>query len=341
MNLLVTGGYGFIGSNFVRLVLAERASWRVVNLDVLTYAANTENLADMSRAAEEAGRYRHVRADVADARAVAALFAEERFDAAVHFAAESHVDRSIEDAAPFMRTNVLGTGVLLSAALEKKVGMFVMISTDEVYGPVDLGDPRRFGEDDPMSPTSPYAASKAGADLLAQAYFRTHGLPVVVTRCTNNYGPFQFPEKFLSLMITRALTGGRLPIYGDGLYVRDWIHVEDHCRGVLAALERGAPGAVYNFAGGEERANVDVARMILRRTGRDETALETVPDRPGHDRRYAIDDSRARRELGWAPARSFEQGLDETIGWYRSHEPWWRRIISGDYLVDRKSALPR
>ena len=340
MKLLVTGGYGFIGSNFIRLVLAERPAWNVVNLDLLTYAGNRENLADVEPAALKAGRYRHALADVADGGAVEAVFREERPGAVVHLAAESHVDRSIEDPAPFVRTNVLGTGVLLAAARRHKVSRFVHVSTDEIYGPLALDEPRRFREEDPPRPTSPYAASKAAADLLAQAAFRTYDLPLVITRCTNNYGPHQFPEKFLPLMITCALDGERLPIYGDGLYVRDWIHVEDHARGLLAVLERGRAGEIYNFAGGEERANIEIARSILEHTGRDESLLEFVRDRPAHDRRYALDDSRAKGELSWAPLRSFEQGLADTIDWYRAHEPWWRRIISGDYLVERKSALP-
>jgi len=339
VRLLITGGYGFIGSNFVRLLLAERPGWKIVNLDLLTYAGNVENLEDVEPQARGAGRYRPVRADVAEAGAVESLFGEERPEAVVHFAAESHVDRSIEDPAPFIRTNVLGTGLLLAASRRHSVGRFVQVSTDEVYGPLALDEPRRFTEDDPPQPTSPYAASKAGADQLVAAWFRTYGFPALITRCTNNYGPFQFPEKFIPLMITRAMQAERLPIYGDGLYVRDWIHVEDHCRGVLAALESGQPGRIYNFAGSAERANLDVVGEILRQTGQSRSLLETVPDRPGHDRRYAIDDARARAELGWAPRRSFEEGLASTIDWYRTHERWWRRIVSGDYLVDRRSAV--
>jgi dTDP-glucose 4,6-dehydratase len=338
MRLLVTGGYGFIGSNFIRLLLAERPDWRVVNLDLLTYAGNPENLADVAPPAAKAGRYRHVRADVADADAVEKLLREERPEGVVHLAAESHVDRSIEDPAPFIHTNVLGTEVLLSAARRHGAGRFVMVSTDEVYGPLELDEPRRFTETDPLSPTSPYAASKAAADLLAQASFKTYGSPVLVTRCSNNYGPYQFPEKFLPLMITRALAGETLPVYGDGLYVRDWIHVEDHARGLLAALERGRPGEVYNLGGGAEKPNIEVVREILKRTGRTESLIERVADRPAHDRRYAIDDERSRGALGWAPKHDFETGLTRTISWYRDNQTWWRRIVSGDYLVDRKAA---
>ena len=336
--ILVTGGYGFIGSNLVRIALVERPGWQVLNLDLLTYAGNPENLADVEPSAREAGRYQHFKVDVADSAAVESLFRAERPEAVIHMAAESHVDRSIEDPVPFIRTNVLGTGVLLSAARRHGASRFVMVSTDEVYGSLALDEPRRFRESDPLEPTSPYAASKAGADLLAQADQKTHKSHIVVTRCSNNYGPYQFPEKFIPLMITRALSGGSLPIYGDGLYVRDWIHVEDHARGIIAALESGVAGTVYNFGGGAERANIDVAKEILRQTGRDLDSLERVPDRPAHDRRYAIDDTKTRALLGWAPRSSFEEGLASTIAWYRDHESWWRRIVSGGYLVDRKSA---
>jgi dTDP-glucose 4,6-dehydratase len=255
-----------------------------------------------------------------------------------NFAAESHVDRSIESASPFVRTNVQGTQVLLDAARRAKVGRFLQVSTDEVYGALSLESTQRFTEATPLAPSSPYAASKAAADLLARAAFVTHGLPVVVTRCSNNYGPYQFPEKFLPQMILNALAGSALPIYGDGLYVRDWLHVEDHCAALEAVLERGRPGAIYNIGGDAERANLDVARQVLRLTGRPESLLARVADRPAHDRRYAIDASLAGRELGWAPAWDFERGLEATVAWYRGHEPWWRRIVSGDYLVDRAHA---
>jgi dTDP-glucose 4,6-dehydratase len=335
VRLLVTGGCGFIGSNFVRLVLAERPGWTVVNLDLLTYAGNPENLADVAGDP----RYAFVRGDIADPAAVGDAVAR-GIDAIVNFAAESHVDRSIEGAAPFIRTNVVGTLTLLEAARRIDGCRFVQISTDEVYGALELDEPRQFLETDPLAPNSPYAASKAGADLLVRSFVRTYGLAAVVTRCSNNYGPYQFPEKFIPLMILRAIAGEALPIYGDGLYVRDWIHVEDHCRAVLAALERGAPGEIYNIGGGAERANIDVARRILVETGQSAGRLEHVADRRGHDRRYAVGEGKLRAELGWAPVHDFEQGLSGTIAWYRAHESWWRRITSGDYLVDRRSAVP-
>ena len=335
MKLLVTGGCGFIGSNFVRLVLAERPGWTVANLDLLSYAGNPENLADVA----DDPRYRFVRGDIADAAAVEAAAAG-GVDAVVNFAAESHVDRSIEGAAPFVRTNIVGTLTLLEHARRSGASRFLQISTDEVYGALELDEPRLFLEDDPLRPNSPYAASKAGADLLVRSFFRTYGLPVLITRCSNNYGPYQFPEKFIPLMILRALEGRNLPIYGDGLYVRDWIHVEDHCRGLLAVLERGTPGEIYNIGGGAERRNIDVARRILAELGLPPDRTERVADRKGHDRRYAVGDGRIRGTLGWAPRTGFEEGLASTIAWYKAHESWWRRITSGEYLVERRTVDP-
>jgi dTDP-glucose 4,6-dehydratase len=332
--LLITGGCGFIGSNFIRWMLA-RTPVSIVNLDALTYAGNLDNLAGLEP--DAARRHRFVRGDVADGALVGSLMAD-GVDAVVHFAAESHVDRSIEDASAFIRTNVAGTQTLLDAARAAGVGRFVQVSTDEVYGALALDSPDRFVETTPLAPRSPYAASKAAADLLARAAFVTHGLPVIVTRCSNNYGPYQFPEKFLPQMILNALDGTPLPIYGDGLYVRDWLHVEDHCAALQAVLERGEPGAIYNIGGNAERANIDVARAVLRLTGRPELLLTRVADRPAHDRRYAIDASRLHRELGWTPAWSFDRGLEATVAWYRDNPSWWRRIISGDYLVDRARA---
>ncbi len=328
--LLVTGGMGFIGSNFVRLLLAERPESEVWNLDLLTYAANPENLSDVAGAAEAAGRYRFVRGDVADPETMARLFAGGRFDAVVHFAAESHVDRSIASAAPFVRTNVVGTQTLLDAARAHGVERFVHVSTDEVYGDLEPDEPA-FTEETPLRPSSPYSATKAGSDHLALAYHRTHGMDVRVTRCSNNYGPYQFPEKLIPLMIANALEGQPLPVYGRGDNVRDWIHVEDHCRGVLAALERGRAGRVYNFGGASERRNLDVVRQIARAVGASEALIRFVTDRPGHDRRYAIDFARARAELGWTPARSFEDGLADTVRWYLDHRGWWRRVRDGAY----------
>ncbi len=328
--LLVTGGMGFIGSNFVRLLLAERPETEVWNLDLLTYAANPENLSDVAGAAEAGGRYRFVRGDVADPETMARLFAQGRFGAVVHFAAESHVDRSIASAAPFVRTNVVGTQTLLDAARTHGVERFVHVSTDEVYGDLEPDEPA-FTEETPIRPSSPYSASKAGSDHLALAYHRTHGMDVRVTRCSNNYGPYQFPEKLVPLMIVNALEGEPLPVYGRGDNVRDWIHVEDHCRGVLATLERGRAGRVYNFGGASERRNLDVVRQIARAVGASEELIRFVTDRPGHDRRYAIDFSRAREELGWAPARSFEDGLADTVRWYLENRGWWQRVRDGAY----------
>jgi len=327
----VTGGAGFIGSNFVRFLLREHPEDRVVNLDLLTYAGNLENLAEI----EEDPRYRFVRGDVANAHDVETAFAlaEEAFgapvDAVVHFAAESHVDRSIEDASAFLRTNVLGTHVLLEVSRRRGVRRFVHVSTDEVYG--SLGDHGAFTEETPLAPNSPYAASKAASDLLVRAAWRTYGFPAVITRCSINYGPYQFPEKLIPLMIANALDGKPLPVYGDGQNVRDWIHVEDHCRGVDAALRRGRPGEVYNFGGSSERRNLDVVKTILRILGRPESLVQFVPDRPGHDRRYAMDWSKAARELDWRPQWTFEDGLAATVEWYLSNQDWLERVRSGAY----------
>ncbi|MGH7458828.1 MAG: dTDP-glucose 4,6-dehydratase [Longimicrobiaceae bacterium] len=332
MKVLVTGGMGFIGSNFIRLLLAERPRWAVWNLDLLTYAANPENLAGIAAPAEAEGRYRFVWADVADGEEVSRL-TEPAPDAIVHFAAESHVDRSIESSAPFLRTNVLGTEVILDAARRLELRALV-VSTDEVYGELGPDDPP-FTEATPLCPSSPYSASKAAADHLAAAYHRTHGTDVVITRCSNNYGPYQFPEKLIPLTIVNAMEGRKLPVYGRGENVRDWIQVEDHCRGVLAALERGRPGEVYNFGGAAERRNLDVVRAIVNQVGASEELIEFVTDRPGHDHRYAIDFSKASSELGWTPARTFEEGLAETVEWYRENRGWWERVRGGAY---RKSA---
>ena len=327
MSLLITGGCGFIGSNFIRLVLSERPDTRVVNLDKLTYAGNPANLADLPP--DRAARYSFVKGDIADAPFVGELFATRSFDAVVHFAAESHVDRSIADASPFVVTNVMGTQVLLDAARRAGVPRFVHVSTDEVYG--SLGAEGAFREDTPLAPNSPYSASKAASDLLVRAAHVTFGQDTVVTRCSNNYGPYQFPEKLIPLMISRARKGEALPVYGTGANIRDWIHVEDHCRGVLLALEKGRPGGVYNFGGASERTNLDVVRAVLRLVNRPESLIRFVKDRPGHDARYAMDFSLAARELGFAPVRSFEQGLADTVAWYESHGEWVEQVESGVY----------
>jgi len=325
MNVLLTGGCGFIGSNLVRLILAERPGWRVVNLDKLTYAGNAENLADLAGNP----RYRFVRGDICNGELVADLIVTERIDAVLHLAAESHVDRSILAPAIFVETNVLGTQVLLEAARELGVKRFLHVSTDEVYG--SLGPTGLFTEETPLSPTSPYSASKASSDLLALAYAHTFGLPVVVTRCSNNYGPYQFPEKLIPLMIANAVRGLPLPVYGDGMNVRDWIHVEDHGRGLLAALERGVAGECYNFGAASERHNIDIVKQVLKLTGAPESLITYVKDRPGHDRRYAIDSTKAQRDLGWAPRHRFEAALEATVSWYQERRPWWERIMSGEY----------
>ena len=323
--LLVTGGCGFIGSNFILAHLAENPADRIVNLDALTYAGNAENLA----AAADDPRHELVQGDIGDATLVEDLFARHGFDAVVNFAAESHVDRSIEAPQVFLHTNVLGTQVLLDAARRHRTRRFVQISTDEVYG--SLGADGRFTESTPLSPRSPYSASKAAADHLCAAYFHTYDLPVLITRCCNNYGPLQFPEKLIPLMILNAMRGEELPVYGDGLQVREWLHVTDHCRAVEAVLDRGRNGEVYNIGSGHEMPNLDVVRMILAKLGKPESLIRHVTDRPGHDRRYAIDSAKIRSELHWAPEVALEKGVGDTVEWYASHGKWLDRIISGEY----------
>jgi dTDP-glucose 4,6-dehydratase len=324
-HFLVTGGCGFIGSNFVRLLLAERPDVSILNLDLLTYAGNLENLADVAGDA----RYMFRQGDICDRPFVESLLKETRFDAVINFAAESHVDRSILDSSPFIRTNILGTQTLLDASRAAGVPRYVQVSTDEVYG--SLGDIGYFTEETPLDPSSPYSASKTSADLLVQAYHRTFGFPGIITRCSNNYGPYQFPEKLIPLFISNALEDKPLPVYGKGHNVRDWIHVGDHCRGILAACERGTPGEVYNFGGRCELRNIDLTFKLLDALGKPRTLIKYVQDRPGHDHRYAIDCAKAERELGWRPQVPFEQGLAETIAWYKSHADWVARIKSGEY----------
>ena len=329
MKYLVTGGAGFIGSNFVKHLLAERPDAEVVNLDALTYAGHLESLEDVQ------GNPRHhfVRGDICDGDVVREAMTGT--DVVFHLAAESHVDRSIVEDAPFIRTNVLGTATLLAAALAEGLTRFVHVSTDEVYGELPWRDPAdgdpdapKFTEDTPVAPRSPYSASKAASDHLALAYHTTHELDVVVTRCSNNYGPYQFPEKLLPVMITCAVNDEPLPVYGDGLYVRDWIHVSDHCRGLLAAAERGLAGRVYNFGGDSERTNMSVVKELLHIVGKPESLIEHVTDRKGHDRRYAIDASRAKAELGWEPEVSFAEGLRSTIRWYQDNHGWCSAVTA-------------
>ena len=318
MNVLVTGGLGFIGSNLIRMILRERPTWHVVNLDAMTYAANPANLEEV----KDLGRYEFVLGDVANQDLVRDVFARGRFDAVIHAAAESHVDRSIESGLDFVRTNVQGTAVLLDAATAARKPRFVQVSTDEVYGTLEHSD-MPFTEQTPLKPRSPYSASKAAADLLVFAYAETHKLDAIVTRCSNNYGPYQHPEKFIPLAITSMLEGENVPIYGDGKQRRDWIHVEDHCRGVLCALEHGRSGRAYNFGGDMERENIDVARTIAQHVGADRRLITHVTDRPGHDRRYAVNSQRARQELDWQPKYRFESGIAATVAWYREHREWW------------------
>ena len=321
---VVTGGAGFIGSNFVRLALAQRPDLRIVTIDLLTYAGNLENLEGVPT-----DRHTFVRADITDPDAMRGAVPDGA-DALVNFAAETHVDRSILGPLAFVRTNVAGTQVLLDAARAQGVGRFLQVSTDEVYGSLEPGEPA-FTEASPLRPSSPYAASKAGADLLVLAAHRTYGQDVVVTRCSNNYGPHQFPEKLIPLMLSNALEGEPLPVYGDGRQVRDWIFTDDHSRAILAVLGGGQPGAVYNIGARSEQKNLDVVRAILAAVGRPESLIRFVSDRPGHDRRYAIDPTRLETELEWRPQTAFEDGLARTIQWYREHEGWWRRVKDGSY----------
>lgn len=328
MNILVTGGAGFIGSNFIYYLLDKHPEDRVVCLDALTYAGNLETLQEaMQRPA-----FRFVKGDIADRQLVFELFGKEGFDIIVNFAAESHVDRSIEDPGVFLLTNVIGTQVLLDAARAFGVRRFHQVSTDEVYGDLPLDRPDLFfTEETPLHTSSPYSASKAAADLLVLAYWRTYGLPTTITRCSNNYGPYHFPEKLIPLMITRAYNDQSLPVYGKGENIRDWLYVGDHCVAIDLVMRRGTPGEVYNVGGHNERANIDVVRTILRLLGKPETLITYVKDRPGHDRRYAIDPAKIHRELGWLPTTSYEEGMEKTVAWYLSHRPWWENILSGEY----------
>jgi dTDP-glucose 4,6-dehydratase len=324
-NVLVTGGAGFIGSNFVHFFLAAHPDVHLVNFDSLTYAGNLGNLV----AVASGPSYTFVRGDICDRAAVEKAFEEHAIDTVVHFAAESHVDRSIMGAAIFVNTNVVGTQVLLDVARDRKIERFLHVSTDEVYG--SLGPSGKFTEQTPVHPNSPYAASKASSDLLALAYQHTFGLPVIVTRCSNNYGPYQFPEKLIPLMIVNALNNKELPVYGQGLNVRDWLYVGDHCSAIDVVLRKGNVGEVYNIGGENEWKNIDIVRLLLKHLGKPESLIRYVKDRPGHDLRYAIDASKIRRELGWSPSVTFDQGIAKTIDWYLANEAWWRKIIDGSY----------
>jgi dTDP-glucose 4,6-dehydratase len=324
MRFLVTGGAGFIGSAFVRMLMAGGESL-VVNLDKLTYAGNLENLASV----KPSPRYRFVHGDICDAALVRATVEEAKPDVIVHFAAESHVDRSIESPFEFFETNLRGTLTLLEAAKALKVPRFLHVSTDEVYGSIPAPDDA--DENYPLRTSSPYSASKAGSDLLALSYFTTHKLAVTVTRASNNYGPFQFPEKLIPLMISNAIEGKALPIYGDGMQIRDWLYVDDHCRAILAAIERGRPGEIYNIGGSRALPNLEVVRSILAALAKPASLMQTVTDRPGHDRRYALSSAKLMRETGWKAEMPFEQGLQATIDWYRTNTAWVSRVKSGEY----------
>jgi dTDP-glucose 4,6-dehydratase len=322
--VLITGGCGFIGSNFIRWLLETATEVEIVNFDALTYAGNLANLAEVANHTH----YRFIKGDIKDRDAVTKAIVG--VDSVINFAAESHVDRSIMDSGPFIRTNVIGTQTLLDAARAANVRRFVQVSTDEVYG--SLGPTGLFTETTPLHPNSPYSASKAAADMLALAYEHTFGMDVVITRCSNNYGPYQFPEKLIPLFITNLMNDQQVPVYGDGMQIRDWIHVRDHCSGVAAAWKKGKRGEVYNFGGRCEKPNLELTHALIDLLGKPRSLIKYVQDRPGHDRRYAIDCSKAERELGWSPAVKFESGLHETIAWYQANQEWVRNVRSGEYL---------
>ena len=342
MNIIVTGGAGFIGSNFIYYMLKTHPSDRIICVDKLTYAGNLETL----EAAMEKKNFKFIRADIADRQAVYRIFEQEKPDIVVNFAAESHVDRSIENPEIFLQTNVIGTSVLLDACRKYGIDRYHQVSTDEVYGDLPLDRPDLFfTEETNLKTSSPYSASKAGADLLVMAYHRTYKIPTTISRCSNNYGPYHFPEKLIPLMIINALADKKLPVYGDGKNVRDWLYVEDHCRAIDLILQKGRVGEVYNIGGHNERANIDVVKTILKELGKSEDLIEYVTDRKGHDRRYAIDPTKIHTELGWEPETKFEDGIKKTVKWYLEHRDWWMGIISGDYqtyyerMYDKRAIL--
>jgi len=332
MHILLTGGSGFIGTNFVRFALQHRPEYRMTNLDALTYSANPENLLDVEQ--QYPDRYRFVQGDICDLELARELIGQ--VDAVVHMAAESHVDRSIMDSRPFVQSNALGTQTLLdamSAVDPQREKRFVHVSTDEVFGSLPLDDPsQKFTEDSPLKPNSPYAASKAASDMLVRAYHHTFGLDAIITNCSNNFGPYQFPEKVIPLFVTNLLEGQQIPLYGDGRNVRDWLHVEDHCEALLTVLERGQSGQRYNIGGDNERSNLELTHTILEIMGHGQDMIRPVTDRPGHDRRYAVDTTRIQRELGWEPSRSaWPEALEQTVNWYKDNPQWWQRVKSGAY----------
>lgn len=325
MNIFVTGGAGFIGSNFVRFMVNKYPDYKIVNYDKLTYAGNLENLKDI----EESPNYMFVKGDITNKELIDFIIKDNKIDAIINFAAESHVDRSITEPEVFIKTNVLGTQVLLDVAKENHLTKYVQISTDEVYG--SLGETGYFTEDTQLSPNSPYSSSKAGADLLVKAYHETYGLNINITRCSNNYGPFHFPEKLIPLLVTNALEGKELPIYGDGKNIRDWLHVVDHCAAIDLVLHKGKPGEVYNIGGHNERTNNEIAEIIVEKLNVPTDSIKHVKDRLGHDRRYAIDPTKIMEELGWKPKYTFNTGIVETIQWYIDNQDWWKHIKSGEY----------
>lgn len=328
MNILVTGGAGFIGGNFVHYMLDKYSDYRIVCVDALTYAGNLSTLENVL----DNKNFRFVKADIADRIAIEKLFNEEKFDIVVNFAAESHVDRSIENPEIFLKTNILGTSVLMDMCRKYGNIRYHQVSTDEVYGDLPLDRPELFfTEETPIHTSSPYSSSKAGADLLVQAYYRTYGLPITISRCSNNYGPYHFPEKLIPLMIANALADKPLPVYGDGLNVRDWLYVEDHCRAIDLIIHEGRIGEVYNVGGHNEMANIDIVKIILKQLGKPESLIKFVADRKGHDMRYAIDPSKIHKELGWLPETMFADGIKKTIKWYLDNKKWWQDIISGEY----------
>lgn len=338
-SMLVTGGAGFIGSNFVRHMIEKYSEYRIINLDVLTYAGNLENL----KGIEENQNYRFIKGDIRDRELIKKIFEEENIEYVVNFAAESHVDRSIEDPGIFVSTNIMGTQTLLDSAkkawiigkneegypIYKEGVKYLQVSTDEVYGA--LGKTGMFIETTPLAPNSPYSASKASADMLVRAYNETFKLPMNITRCSNNYGPYQFPEKLIPLMIANCLNDKELPVYGDGMQIRDWLHVKDHCEAIDTVLHKGVNGQVYNVGGNNEKANIEIVKLIIETVGKSEGLIKYVKDRLGHDRRYAIDNTKITTELGWAPKYTFEEGMKETIEWYLDNRQWWENIISGEY----------
>jgi dTDP-glucose 4,6-dehydratase len=346
---LVTGGTGFIGTNFIKMILGKHPDYKIINLDMLTYASNLENLKDIS----DNNNYLFIKADIRDREVINNIFKEYQITQVVNFAAESHVDRSIEEPEIFLTTNIIGTQVLLDVAkkhwkinpndkycCEYKQGVkFLQVSTDEVYGA--LGKTGKFIEDMPLKPNSPYSASKASADLMVRAYYKTYGMPVNITRCSNNYGPYQFPEKLIPLMINNCLKEKNLPVYGDGMQVRDWLHVYDHCTAIDAVLHNGTNGEIYNIGGNNERANIEIVKMIIKILGKSESLISYVKDRPGHDRRYAIDNRKITTQLGWQPSYTFEKGINETIKWYLDNKDWVDRIVSGNYINYYEKMYPK